>query len=229
MKTFPGCSRMFGVAFNGTALSLLAFGVFAPSAQATVIFDFRQTEQNFNTYEKTVDGLKLTISDPVATAFPAAGGLNASTNGFCTFAVVGTAGGRCNYLTSELPQGTTFSGFRMSFDSDVRLKSFEVPWLKFVSSPTVEFSSGMLNKSFANFTEGSTLKFKSNFFVAAGTQISVSSSGMPTSRHDDGVFRINNFEVAEVPGPLGVLGIAAGFQYSRKIRRALKSSNYHQS
>lgn len=207
---------------------VLGFGIIIPllavaaPAQAAITFDLSEDpETNFSTYTKTVNGLTLTISDPVATAFPAAGGLNAAPTGFCAFAVVGSAGGRCNYLASELPQGTTFNGFTMSFSAPTRLRSFEISRFRFVDTPTISFTSGAQSQVFTAFGLGSKLTFKQPFTVDAGSSISVSTAGSAASLHDDGVFRINNFEVLEVPGPLGVVGAVAAFRYSRKIRRAL--------
>jgi hypothetical protein len=199
----------------------------AKSSAATTIFNLTENpETNFPTYTNPNGSLTLTIDDPVATnnQFPAAGGLNSAPTGFCAFAVVGTAGGRCYYMFGTIPTGNKFTGFTMNFSNTVALKSFQASLLRFVSSPSITFTSGSLSQTFTNFVEGATLTFPTTFIVDGGIDILVTTNGTPTSVNNDGVFRINNFTVTDVPGPYGFLGLAAAFRCSRKIRRTLKHS-----
>jgi hypothetical protein len=122
----------------------------AKSSATTVTFDLSvNPEDNFPTYTNTSGGLTLTIDNPVATSnqFPAAGELNSAPTGLCAFAVVGTAGGRCNYMSGTIPTGNKFTGFRMRFSDHVILNSFEMSRLRFAANHSIVFVSGGL---FAN-------------------------------------------------------------------------------
>jgi hypothetical protein len=206
------------------AVSLIAGAMIcAPAMAFPVVFDLSSTpEVNLNSYTKTVSGLTLEINNPQATnnIFPAAGGLNSAPTGFCAFLQVGTAGSRCYYGNLEIPTGNKFTGFDLSFNSDVTLQSLLISRLVAVNNPTITFTAGALTHTFNNFVDGDTLTFPTPFTVSANSIINVVTNGTGVSPVADGVFRINNLTV--VPGPLGILGAASAFNFSRKLRRATR-------
>ena len=208
------------------AASLLAGAMIsAPAMAFPVVFDLTSNpEVNLPTYSKTVSGLTLDIDNPQATGnvFPAAGGLNSSPTGFCAFLQVGTAGSRCYYGSPEIPVGNKFTGFDLSFSSDVTLQSLLISRLVGVQNSSITFTSGALTQTFTNFVEGQTLTFPTPFTVSANTIINVVTDGIGISPVNDGVIRINKLTV--VPGPLGILGAATAFNFSRKLRRATRKS-----
>lgn len=209
-----------------TAVSLIAGAMIcAPAMAFPVVFDLSSNpEDNFSSFSKTVSGLTLNINNPQATSniLPADGGLNSAPTGFCAFLQVGSSGSRCFYGPPEIPTGNKFTGFDLSFSSDVTLQSLLVSRLVSVQSPTITFTSGALTETFSNFVDGQTLTFTTPFSVSANSVINVMTSGTGISPVGDGVMRINNLNV--VPGPLGILGATTAFNFSRKLRRATRKT-----
>ena len=209
------------------AVSLLAGAMICMPAMASpIVFDLSvDPESNFPSYSKTVSGLTLSIGNPQATSniLPAAGGLNSAPTGFCAFLQVGAAGSRCFYGPPEIPTGNKFTGFELSFNSEVTLQSLLISRLVAVVNPTITFTSGTSTQTFSNFADGDTLTFSTPFTVSANTVINVITDGTGVSPNTDGVFRMNNLTV--VPGPLGILGATTAFNFSRKLRRATRKSS----
>lgn len=57
-----------------------------------------------------------------------------------------------------------------------------------------------------------------------GWDVLVTTNGLPGSKFNDAIFRINNLKVSIVPGPYGFLGLVATFRLSRQLRLTLKRS-----
>lgn len=219
----------FGGLACGGAIALSSALVVNSEAPAfavqTVIFDVQKNpEVNQPTFSFTESGVTLNVSNPSGTSSGFTT-LNSSSSGLCAFADIGTTASRCNYG----PDGTAgnpgvdekFNGFTLTFDKPGQLNSVLASLLSAVSSPSITFTAGTQTQTFTNFTQGQTLTFASPLSLAAGESVFVTSSGTGTGANGSGAFRINSINYTEVPGPLGYLGIAAAFGYSRKLKAKL--------
>lgn len=83
---------------------------------------------------------------------------------------------------------------------------------------TVDTASAAI--SIGNFRETPFTSTFSGFLVKAGTPVSVAST-FPAGSTD---YWVNSINVQEVPGPLPILGAAAGFGWSRRLRRRINQS-----
>ena len=207
------------------ASSFLVNSGTAALAFQTVVFDVTSNpEVNQSTFSFPQSGVTLNVSDPSGTA---AGftTLNSSTTGFCAFADIGTTGSRCNYGPSGSAgnPGTNerFNGFTFSFDKAGEFNSVSASLLSAVSSPSITFTAGTQTQTFTNFSQCDTLTLTSPFSLAAGESVFVTTSGNGTGANGSGVFRVNNIKYTDVPVPIGYLGVAAAFSYSRKLRAKL--------
>lgn len=214
---------------GGGALALVATLSANPGTAAlavqTVVFDVtKNPEVNQSTFSFTQSGVTLDVTNPLGTV---AGftTLNSASSGLCAFADIGSTASRCNYG----PGGSAgnpgvdekFNGFTLSFNKPGELNSVLASLLSAVSSPSITFTAGTQAQTFSNFTQGQTLNFTTPFSLAAGESIIVTTSGSGTGGNGSGAFRINNVNFTEVPGPIGYLGVAAAFRYSRKIKSKL--------
>jgi hypothetical protein len=172
------------------------------------------------------------------------GGVNTDmTNGLCVALYTNISTGKCQYSTlteGNSPGSPTLTGLTFAFDQPVRLLGFQIMRPGGVREGVLSFSAGALTETFTflnpnnndsiNGTGYATMTFKQGFRVAAKTPITLDSSqtqffaltGGPSS--EAGSFRINNFQVEQVPGPVPVLGAAAAFGWSRRIRKKLAAA-----
>ena len=194
-------------------------------AVQTVVFDVTQNpEVNQSAFTFPQSGVTLSVSNPSGTASGFTT-VNSSPTGLCAFLEIGTTGSRCNYG----PTGSAgnpgvdqkFNGFTLSFDKPGELNSVLASLVSVVASPSITFTAGTQIQTFTNFSEGQTLTFSSPFTLTAGETVFVTTDGSGTGANGSGVFRINNINFTDVPGPVGYLGLAAAFKYSRKLKAKL--------
>lgn len=177
----------------------------------------------------TSNGINLTVNAALGGPFPAGegvppvtGGINTNFGGLCTWMVQSVSTGRCNFDAIPQPRNATLTGYSFTFDKDVTLKSFDVSMFQNLTSGSVSFVSGLQSSSFS-FGSMGIQNFPTNFSVKSGTLINITSTGTLASGVDNGVYRIDQLtvETADVPGPLPILGAAAAFSYSRKLRNRI--------
>jgi hypothetical protein len=189
----------------------------------------------------TVGGISLTIDNAVGSSglqsFPSNqntfGGINTdASNGLCAnigFTQSGQAG--CQYTATAAGQ-PAINGFTLTFDKSVYLTSLDILRPGGTFTGILDFSSidNARQLTFSNPTGGetssgvtfTTLNFATPFFARANTPIVFSSADSIVSTTSASGFRINNLSV-DVPGPLPVLGVAATFAWSRRLKKKLKS------
>lgn len=213
---------------NFAVKTLLVAGTFvalagaSPKAHAlTATFDLTTPQPvNFSSNSYSNNGINLLANSAQGVNLPT-DALNTNSAGFCAFAEVGTSSGRC-----ALAQGSNAikTGFSFTFDRSVWLRSFDVSQFANLSQgASISFQSGSQNQAFVlNGIGGQS--FTGDFLATAGTPVVITADGTPLAANG-GVFRINNFSVEDVPGPLPLLGIGSAFMYSRKLRRKTISSN----
>jgi len=142
--------------------------------------------------------------------------VTSSANGICLFANTtdpDTANpNRCNVLDAEIGTGNlnfvTLTANRSIFLTGGNIKQITgSPGNVDLSYTFGGPSLGTINASIGNFT------FNSPITLSQGQEIIFSGSGI------DSALRVSSFTVEDVPGPLPILGAAAAFGYSRKLRR----------
>lgn len=217
-----------GILKKASTVSLGALAVVALSAdpsQAAVIFDVSSNPaQNLTSAVFTSGGIDLTINNSNATGSTNPGTINFNSAGLCAFAAVGISQGRCGYGNGLQSGGIT--SFQLSFNKPVFLNSFEVTDFSnlVLSSGLIEVSTD--NSFFVPFLvdANGTIPL-GGIEVAANETIFVRTSGTFSTNDPTGLIRVNNLNVAEVPGPLGVLGLGAAFGLSRQLKK--KTSSYN--
>lgn len=174
-------------------------------------------------------GINLLVSNPVGGPFPngedgvTTGGVNTNSTGLCTWMTQSVATGRCNYDSIPAPRNATLTGLTFAFSKPVRLQSFDVSLFQNISAGTLQFTAGSKTETL-NISGLGKHSFLTSFKVGANQPIQLVSTGTFSGSADNGVFRINDFEVEEVPAPLPILAAAAAFSSSRKLRRRFKQS-----
>jgi hypothetical protein len=189
----------------------------------------------------TVGGISLTIDNAVGSSglqsFPSnqntIGGINTdASNGLCAnigFTQSGQSG--CQYTAAAAGQ-PAINGFTLTFDKSVYLISLDILRPGGTFTGILDFSSinNAKQLTFSNPGGGEissgvvfrTLNFQTPFLARANTPIIFSSADSIVSTTSASGFRINNLSV-DVPGPLPVLGVAATFAWSRRLKKKLKS------
>lgn len=202
----------------GTALTSLSLVVIdGKAASAISIFNTTSGSSTNNTsLSFTSGGLTLTASNSNSTGNKP-GTINTTPAGLCAFTAVGTpAVGRCGYGTNP---SSGVSEFQLIFNAPVNIQSFNVNSFETanITQGTVGFSLDGVNYTSFNFNSNGSVA--TNFSAGAGQSIFVQTSATFSNSLNTGLFRINSFTVEEVPGPLPILGAAAAFGWSRKLKR----------
>jgi hypothetical protein len=221
------CSKSLRVA----GLTALVVAV-APAAQAAqVTFNLAGgTGTNLSSYSYTNSGVGLTISTAQAastTPTSPQAFVSYTSPGVCLFARADSQT-RCGVAT-----GGTYNNLAFSFTTDVLLSSFNVSQAIPTASGAATFGLDVLaggstiGSSAAivgNGTGINRVNFTSPILVKANTPVvfNASSSVLNSS------FRINDLIVdtvppVDAPGPLPMLGAAAAFRASRRLRRRMAS------
>jgi hypothetical protein len=216
----------------------LATGFFLTQpAHSAAIYNFR-TNPQFTASSRpfTEGGITLTVDNAKGTNITTAvstlgqtGGVNTDiNNGLCVALFAGYNVGKCQYVSST-PGDPTLTALTFTFNKSVYLKSFDVLKVGGVESGTLSFTSSTSSETFSFLNPGGadtangvvfrSFAFAPNFVAEAGTSMTVSSVGTVFSSGQPGSFRISNFLVEEVPGPLPLLGFAGAIGWSRKLRQ----------
>jgi hypothetical protein len=197
----------------------------SPVAAATVFTFATDTTINYSTPPSfTSSGITATLGSPVGTDIPSAALFNTNTAGLCSFINNNSSSvRRCGSIDANGGTASTvLSGYSLFFDKPVFLQSFDISTPNNLSSGSIQFASGSSSKLF-NFTGAGSQTFDSIFEVAANTEIFVTTSGIIDDPSTSGAFRITNFAVQEVPGPLPVIGALSAFAWSRNLKKKINS------
>jgi hypothetical protein len=213
MKTFS----QIPVALFAAAISLTV----SNSVKAAVIFDFT-SENPINSQSKSFSagGINLTANNSNSTGTNP-GTLNTNNKGLCAFASVGSSTGRCGYGTDP---ASGVSAFEFSFDRSVFLNTLDISDFSssFISAGQIKFSPDNINFIPLNFTGLGTLNL-GGIELAANQTFFVQTSATFSGENETGLFRINNLNVTDVPGPIGFMGFGAALGWSRQIKKKLSS------
>ena len=215
--------KLLPIAGAAAALSLVANPA---QAVQSVSFSTTTTDVENNTsksFSSTPSGVTFTVTNP-SPVFSTVGGVNTNSQGLCAWAQVGTTGGRCNFNVNDGFSGQSLTQLQGTFDKRVILTSFTIGAFSAGNSgTTLKFESGTLSEMFtiAN-TSPATYNFTTPFEIAEGDTLDIISTGSNTTGTNGGFFRISSLEVNDVPGPLPLLGGAAAFGWSRKLRKKTK-------
>ncbi|MFN5696759.1 MAG: hypothetical protein ACK486_06975, partial [Cyanobacteriota bacterium] len=221
-------SPSVAAAVLGTSLTLLAGQ--AAEARTAVIKFTSDPRTTTSTRDFTDNGITVTADNAVGNnlgtdAGFGSGGINTDLkNGLCSYLKSGNPA-KCQYG----PAGGVFLyGYDLTVDTAVEFRSFDITRGKGLSSGTIKFSApGVADQTFSFENPLGTGKnvfskvFAPGFFVNAFVPVTVLTTGVVISDPEGGSFRINNLEIAEVPAPLPLLGAAAAFGWSRRIRRRI--------
>jgi hypothetical protein len=211
--------------FGLSAAIVTALGS-SPVAAATVFTFATNTTINYSTPPSfTSSGITATLGSPVGTDIPSAALFNTNTAGLCSFINNNNSSSvrRCGSIDQNGGTASTvLSGYSLFFDKPVFLQSFDISTPNNLSSGSIQFASGSSSKLF-NFTGDGSQTFDSIFEVAANTEIFVTTSGIFDDSSTSAAFRITNFAVQEVPGPLPVIGALSAFAWSRNLKKKINS------
>lgn len=207
--------------------------------QSAAIYNFR-TDPTETTSTRTFvnNGITLIVDNAQGNNILTAIGINGGSggvntdinNGLCVALYAGFGTGKCQY-NSYIAGDPTLTGLTFTFDKSVYLRSFDVLKPGGVESGSLSFTSTTSSQVFsftnaggadtANGVAFASFTFNPSFVVAAGSQMTLSSAGTTFSASQPGSFRISNFVVEEVPGPLPLLGFAGALGWSRQLRKKL--------
>lgn len=128
-----------------------------------------------------------------------------------TWTFTSPTGGRFRPLSYTLKGITTFPGNSI-------VANLTSTW---TSSSVFSDSRTVPTNQIGSTVSPISVNFGSNFLIYSGTSFfltNINNVSAPLS------FRIQSFNLEQVPGPLPALGLAAGFAYSRRIRKRLKNN-----
>jgi hypothetical protein len=107
----------------------------------------------------------------------------------------------------------------MTFDVPVKLLSYNVSFRGNASDSTTFYTQGALQSIQPNTANG-LVAFTNPFLASANAPITVA-----TNDPDGvGLLQINRFTVEYVPGPMPLVGAAAAFSWSRRLRDRIRRS-----
>lgn len=228
-------SPSFAAAVLGTSLTLL--GGQAAQARVAVIKFTSDPRLTTTTRSYTDNGITVTADNPVGDNLDTdagfgSGGINTDLkNGLCSYLESGDPA-KCQYGTTK---GVYLHGYTLTVDTGVDFRSFDITRGRGLSSGTITFSApGVADQTFSFENPTGTGKnvfskvFAPGFFVNAFAPVTVRTTGVVIDSAAGGSFRINNLEIAEVPAPMPLLGAAAAFGWSRRMRRRISQGSTKQ-
>ena len=229
MKCFPMNKHAAGILFGlPIAVAYLSSSTKVNAASFNFSSDpHRNYSANTFNASSPFSSFTITQSDATANNPPTAGALNEGPLGLCAWYNNNstTTDYRCGSTLELGGTGTSaLTGFKIKFNKFVSLKSFDVVQKSNLSTGQITFSSGTNNQIFVfGGSSDSNLAFNTPFQVQADTEVTVSTSGTLSNSApgNSALYRINNLEVEEVPGPLPALGVLGAFGWSRKLRAKL--------
>lgn len=107
----------------------------------------------------------------------------------------------------------------MTFDVPVKLLSYNVSWREQSNDSTTTYTQGSLQSIQSNTADG-LVAFTNPFIASANAPITVSTNDL----NGRGLVQINQFTVEYVPGPMPLVGAAAAFSWSRRLRDRIRRS-----
>lgn len=189
-------------------------------AKSAVVFDFSSNPAtNFSSKVYSSSGIDLSISNSNSTGALNNNTFNTNSSGLCAWASVGTSAGRCGYGNTDPTGG--ISSFQASFSKSVILNSFNVTYFPshVINQGNIEVSFDNINFMPASSFTSTGTESLSGFEIAANQNFFIKTSANFTTANQTGIFRINNLNVTDVPGPLSILGLGAALGWSRKIKK----------
>jgi len=204
------------------SLTLLGVAAILASASASqaapTTFTFSAADDNQTVLTKTLDGINLTIN-----SFNPGPSSSADFDGLAIYCV-GGSGSTCNI---NFGQGN-YSNFQMTFDTMVRIISYNVTYKFSANDSSTTYLQGVLQSVQNNASGLGLTSFTNQFIAAANVPILVST----IDGNNVGFLQINAFTVekvdaapAPVPSPLPLAGAAAAFGLSRQLRRRIRQSS----
>ena len=190
---------------------LVAVGATAASAQAApTTFTFDDSTKGQTSIIKSLDGIVMTLNN--FTAGPKSG---ADSDGLAVYCGMSSN----DWEPCSQPSFMPYSFFEMTFDVPVKLLSYNVSFIADASDSTTFYTQGALQSIQSNTSNG-LVAFTNPFLASANAPITVA-----TNDPDGiGTLQINQFTVEYVPGPLPLLGAAAAFSWSRRLRDRIRRS-----
>lgn len=223
MLSFAQSFKLLPIAGAVAALSLVTKP--AQAVQSVTINTTSVTAENnpSKPFSSTPSAVNFTVINPNP-AFDVVGGVNTNSDGLCAWAKVGTTGGRCGFNTSAGFTGQTLTQLQGTFNKTVILNSFIIGAFSSGNiGTTLTFQSGAFSETFTIVNSApTTYNFTIPNKIAAGDTLDIISTGNNTTGTNGGFFRIRSLDVTDVPGPLPLLGGAAAFGWSRKLRKKTK-------
>lgn len=241
-----------GMAVVGAAGAFLAVSAGSPARALTTISTVG-VDTTFGDIAPAVATSNAFSAGGITATFfnPNRGGANAVSRTVDAATVTLPGGGTClggsrpsgSVLVCGNPLGTPspqFNSIQISFDKDVKILGYsgvartntlegsqvntiQSTWSNgFGASRTFTYTvdTAKASVSIGNFRETPFTSTFSGFLVKAGTPVSVATA-FPTGSAD---YWVNSINVQQVPGPLPILGAAAGFGWSRRLRRRISRS-----
>lgn len=194
---------------------LAAVGATAASVQAApTTFTFDASTKGQTSIIKSLDGIVMTLNN--FTAGPQSG---ADFDGLAVYCVAPSYFTPCNH--PDASNFKPYTSFEMTFDVPVKLLSYNVSYREFASDSTTTYTQGSLQSIQANTANG-LVAFTNPFLASANAPITVS-----TNDPDGyGLVQFNQFTVEYVPGPMPLVGAAAAFSWSRRLRNRIRRSPF---
>lgn len=192
---------------------LVAVGATAAGVQAApTTFTFDASTKGQTSIIKSLDGIVMTLNN--FTAGPQSG---ADSDGLAVYCVHVTYWTPCNHPNSS--NFRPYSSFEMTFDVPVKLLSYNVSWREQSNDSTTTYTQGSLQSIQSNTADG-LVAFTNPFIASANAPITVSTNDL----NGRGLVQINQFTVEYVPGPMPLVGAAAAFSWSRRLRDRIRRS-----
>jgi hypothetical protein len=203
----------------GLAVTAASFG---GSASAATIFNFSKSPTNSPSEPFVSDGITLTLQNSNSSGELNNNTLNFNNAGLCAFAAVGTSTGRCGYGAADPSGGIT--AFQAVFNKPVAINSFEVTDFSNLLLSSASFEVSLDNITFTPFSITSTGTVSlGGVELPANQTIFIKTSGIFSTANESGLVRINSFNVTEVPGPLGIMGLAGAIGWSKQLKKRTKN------
>lgn len=190
---------------------LLSFSI-TGAASATTVIDFTNKTGTESAREFSEGTLTVTFkpSSSSPQAFVAS-----SSQGLCLYAQSQDGTPRCGG-SGSVPTPFTYDFIEMTSNRDIFFTGGIVKQITGTAN-AVNISSSIGGPVLASIPASQTPFSFSPIFVSSSQSVFFSGSGINTST------RLESFSFEEVPGPLPLLGAAAAFGTSRRIRKKLKS------
>jgi len=212
------CHNEFFIHMNKslTLLGLTAIFASASAAQAApTTFTFSAADDNQTVLTKSVDGINLIIN-----SFNPGPSSGSDSDGLATYCIANFFPCRHNGIPED------YSSFQMTFDTMVRIISYNVAYESDADDSSTTYLQGVLQSVQNNNSASGLTSFTNQFIAAANVPILVST----IDGDNYGIFQIDAFTVEKVdsmpvPAPLPLAGAAAAFGLSRQLRRRIRQAS----